>query len=98
MKKASGRPLERPDALGFWESMPASKHLTGLEAVSRAAIRAFGVAGLGHIQVDLGVAVPQLHIGLGAGAEHTTLGIQVFGGQFDDGVRGHFSCLSCFQK
>lgn len=74
--------------------MPASKHLAGLQAVDGAAVRALGFAGLGHIQIDLGVAVPQLHIGLGAGAEHTTLGVQVFGSQFDDGVRGHFLCLS----
>lgn len=82
---------------GSKESMSAGKHLTGLEAVGRAAIRAFGVASLGHVQIDLGVAVPQLHVGLGAGAEHATLCVEVFGGQFDDGIRGHFSCLSCFQ-
>lgn len=74
--------------------MTARKHLASLQTVGCAAVRALGFAGLGHVQIDLGVAVPQLHIGLGAGAEHATLGIEVFGGQFDDGVRGHFSCLS----
>lgn len=74
--------------------MPASKHLTGLQTVDGATVGALGFAGLGNVQIDLGMAVPQLHVGLGAGAEHTTLGIQVFGGQFDDGVRGHFSYLS----
>lgn len=74
--------------------MTARKHLASLQTVGCAAVRALGFAGLGHIQIDLGVAVPQLHIGLGARAEHATLGIEVFGGQFDDGVRGHFSCLS----
>ena len=48
-------------------SFSTGKHLTGLEAVGRAAIRAFGVASLGHVQIDLGVAVPQLHVGLGLG-------------------------------
>ena len=38
----------------------------------------------GHVQVDLGVAVPQFHAGQRAGAEHAALGVQVFGQQFDD--------------
>ena len=74
--------------------MPASKHLTSLQAVNGTAVGALGFTGLGDVQVDLGVAVPQLHIGLGAGAEYASLGVQVFGGQFDGGVRGHFSYLS----
>ena len=74
--------------------MPARKHFARLQAVHGAAVGALGFAGLGDIQIDLGVAVPQLHVGLGAGAEHASLGVQVFGGQFDDGVRGHFSYLS----
>ena len=74
--------------------MPARKHFARLQAVDRAAVRALGFASLGDVQIDLGVAIPQFHIGLGAGAEHATLGIQVFGGQFDNGVCGHFSCLS----
>ena len=69
--------------------MSASKHLASLEAIAGSAIRALGFAGLGHIQIDLGMAVPQLHIGLGAGAEHATLGIEVLGSQFDDGICCH---------
>ena len=76
------------------DSMPAGKHLARLQAVNGAAVGTLGFAGLGDIQIDLGVAVPQLHVGFGAGAEHASLGVQVFGGQFDDGVRGHFSYLS----
>ena len=69
--------------------MPARKHLARLQAVDRAAVRALGFASLGDVQIDLGVAVPQLHIGLGAGAEHATLGIEVLGSQFDHGVCCH---------
>ena len=69
--------------------MPASKHLASLEAIAGAAVWALGFAGLGHIQINLGMAVPQLHIGLGAGAEHATLGIEVLGSQFDDGICCH---------
>ena len=69
--------------------MPASKHLARLQAVSRAAVGALGFARLGDIQVNLGVAGPQLHIGLGAGAEHATLRIEVLGSQFDDGICCH---------
>ena len=61
----------------------ASVHmLSGLQPVHRAAIGALALAGVGHIQVHLGVAVPQLHAGLGAGAEDAALGIQVFGQEF----------------
>lgn len=70
--------------------MPARKHLARLQAVEGAAVRALGFAGVGHIQIDLGVVVPQLHIGLGAGAVDATLGVQVLGSQFDDGVGAHF--------
>ena len=69
--------------------MPARKHFARLQAVHGAAVGALGFAGLGDIQIDLGVAVPQLHIGLGAGAEHATLGIEVLGSQFDDGICCH---------
>ena len=60
--------------------MMAANVLAGFEFVHRAAIRALGLAGFGHIQVHLGVAVPDFHVSLGAGAKHTALGVQV-GGQ-----------------
>ena len=69
--------------------MPARKHLTRLQAVGGPAVGALGFASLGNVQVDLGVAVPQLHIGLGAGAEHAALGVEVLGSQFDNGVCCH---------
>ena len=69
--------------------MPASKHLARLQAIRCAAVGALGFARLGDIQIDLGVAVPQLHIGLGVGAEHAALGIEVLGSQFDNGVCCH---------
>ena len=69
--------------------MPARKHLALFQAVGGAAVRALGLAGVGHVQVNLGVAVPQLHVGLGAGAVDAALGIQVLGSQFYNGSRAH---------
>lgn len=66
--------------------MPASKHLTSLQAVGGAAVGALGFAGLGNVQVDLGVAVPELHAGLGAGAIHAALEVEILGQQFNDGL------------
>src|SRR6218665_2978760 len=69
--------------------VPGSKMFAGLELVGRAAVGALGRAGLGDVQVDLGVGVPQLHAGLGRGAEHAALCIQVLGQQFDGGGGAH---------
>ena len=74
--------------------MPTGKHFAGLELVDRTAVRALAFAIMGHINVDLGVAVPQLHIGLGAGAVNPALLVQVLGSQFDDGSSTHGGCLS----
>lgn len=59
--------------------------LARFQLIHGAAIRAFGFAGAGHVQVNLGVAVPDRHVGLGAGAEHAALRIEVFGQQFNHG-------------
>ena len=59
------------------DSVSVTHYLTRLQLVNRAAIRALGLAGFGHIQVDLGVAVPQFHVCFGAGAEDATLGVQI---------------------
>ena len=59
------------------------------EPVHGAAIGALRLAGARHVQVDARVAVPQLHAGAGAGAEHLAVGVQVPGQQFDDCF---FSC------
>src|SRR5450830_448449 len=48
-------------------SLMPMKVFAVLQLVERAAIRALGLAGVGHIQIDLGVAVPQLHVGFGLG-------------------------------
>ena len=53
--------------------------LARFERVNRAAIRALGRAFTRHIKVNLGVAVPDFHVGLGAGAVHTALRIEVSG-------------------
>ena len=59
--------------------MTSAEVLTGLQCVHRAAIRAFGKAFTGYVQINLGVAVPDFHVGLGAGAVHTALRIEVSG-------------------
>ena len=70
-------------------SVVVTHHLPGFQLVNRAAIRTLGVAIFGHVQIHLGVAVPQFHIGFWAGAKHTALGVQVGGQQFDSlGVHG----------
>jgi hypothetical protein len=54
-----------------------------LELVNRTAIGALSMPFTGHIQVNLRVRVPDLHISLGAGAKDTALGVQVFGQKFN---------------
>jgi hypothetical protein len=66
----------------------AGEVLAGLEFVNRAAIRALGLTAVGYVQKDLGVVVPELHIGLGTGAKHAALGVEVFGAEFD-GIHMH---------
>ena len=48
-------------------------HFARLELVFGAAIRALGMAFSGHIQVHLGVRVPDLHVGFGAWAKDAAL-------------------------
>ena len=56
--------------------------LARLERVFSAAIRALGLAGMPHVQIDLRVCVPELHVSLGVRTEHATLRSQVLGQQF----------------
>ena len=71
-------------------SLVPGEVLTRLEFIDRAAIGALGLTGVGQVQIHLGVAVPDFHVSLGAGTKHTTLAVQVFGEEFDDGViHGH---------
>src|SRR5450759_4811875 len=60
--------------------------LTGLELVNGAAVRALGLTTVGHVQIDLGVVVPDFHVGQWARAKHLPLVIQVLGQEFDDGA------------
>jgi hypothetical protein len=53
------------------------------ELVHRTAVRALGMTFTGHIQVNLGVGVPDFHVSLGAGAKDTTLWVQIFGQKFN---------------
>jgi hypothetical protein len=57
--------------------------LAGFEFVLGAAVRALGNARAGHIQVDLGVAVPEFHVGFVAGAVHAAMAVQIFGQEFN---------------
>ena len=63
--------------------MASTEVLARFERVNRAAIRAFGRAFTGYVQINLGMAVPDFHVGLGAGAIHTALRIEVNGKQLD---------------
>lgn len=64
-------------------SVVAVEMLAGLERIFGAAIRALGLAGVADVQVHLGMAVPDLHVGFGIRAKDTALGVQVLGQQFD---------------
>jgi hypothetical protein len=64
--------------------------LASFEFVLSAAVGALGFTRAGHIQVHLGVAVPEFHIGLGAGAVHATVAIQIFRQEFNCVAHVHF--------
>ena len=57
--------------------------LTRFEAVLGTAIGAFGLTSTRHIQKHFGMAVPQLHVGQGAGAKHAAVAVELFGQQLD---------------
>jgi len=71
----------------------AANVLAGFEFVHGAAVRALGFARAGHIQVHLGVAVPEFHVSFSAGAIHAAIAIQIFGQEFN-GVAHFFKPLS----
>jgi hypothetical protein len=66
--------------------MTTREVLAVFQLVNGAAVRALGGAGVRHVQVNLGVVVPDLHIGQRAGAEHTTLVVQVFRQEFNNSL------------
>jgi hypothetical protein len=57
--------------------------LAGFEFVLGAAIRALGNACAGHIQVHLGMGVPEFHVGFVAGAVNAAVAVQIFGQEFN---------------
>jgi hypothetical protein len=57
--------------------------LAGFEFVLGAAVRALGNACAGHIQVHLGVAVPEFHVGFVAGTKHAAMAVQIFRQKFN---------------
>jgi len=61
----------------------AANVLAGFQFVHSAAVRALGFTGAGHIQVHLGVAVPEFHVGFGAGTKHAAVAIEVFRQEFN---------------
>ncbi len=63
--------------------MAVANVLAGFEFVLGAAVRALGLACAGHIQVDLGMAVPEFHVGFLAGAKHAPMTIEVFRQEFN---------------
>ena len=62
--------------------MTVANVLAGFEFVLSAAVRALGNAGAGH-KINLGVAVPEFHIGFITGAVHATVTVQIFGQEFN---------------
>jgi hypothetical protein len=67
----------------YSNSVTVANSFASFQLVHSAAIGALGVAFTGHIQVHLGVRVPNLHVGFGARAKDATLGVQVFGKEFN---------------
>ena len=61
-------------AMKEWvESVAVTDCFARFQLVYRATVRALGMAFTGHVQINLGVRVPDLHVSLGAGAKNTTL-------------------------
>jgi hypothetical protein len=54
----------------------------GFEFVLGAAVRALSNARTCHIQVDLGMGVPEFHIGFIAGAVNAAMAVQIFPQEF----------------
>ena len=58
---------------GWRESVAVTDCFACFQLVHRAAVGTLGMTFTGHVQVNLGVRVPDLHVSLGAGAKNTTL-------------------------
>ena len=68
---------------GWRESVAVTDCFARFQLVHRAAVGTLGMAFAGHVQVDLGVRVPNFHVSFGAGAKDTALWVQVFGQKFN---------------
>ena len=66
-------------------SVSASEVFAVFEFVHGATVGALGFAVQCHVQVHLGVVVPEFHARQGAGAKNATLVVKVFGEKFDSG-------------
>ncbi len=58
---------------------------TVFQTVNRGAVRTLGLARAGHVQKHLGVGVPGLHAGQGAGAKHAAVAVELGGFEFNGG-------------
>jgi len=65
------------------KSVAVADSFARFELVHRTAIRALGMAFAGHVQIHLGVRIPNFHVSFGAGAKDTALRVQVFGQEFN---------------
>jgi hypothetical protein len=66
-----------------YSSVRVPHSFTSFQLVDRTAIRTLGLTCLGHIQVDLGMAVPKFHVGFVARTKHTAMTIEVFRQEFN---------------
>src|SRR4051812_5033631 len=83
VRKAPSLPCRRkaraPRQRNEGASMAPAEVLALAQLVDRAAIRALRRTALRDIEVHARVAVPQLHVGLGAGAEDAAVAVEVLG-------------------
>jgi len=82
-------------AMVTWQSSVAvADCFACFELVNSTAIGALGLTFAGHIQVNLGMGIPNFHVSFGAGAKDTTLGVQVFGQEFNSLTHDLFLSLN----
>jgi hypothetical protein len=73
--------IVKPLQQAFYEavnSVTVANSFASFQLVHRTAIRTLGMPFTGHIQVNLRVRIPDLHISFGAGAKDAALWVQVF--------------------
>jgi hypothetical protein len=75
-------------------SVTVADCFTCFELVNRTAVGALGMAFTRHIQINLGVRVPNFHVSFGAGAKDAALGVQVFRQEFNSLTHDLFLSLN----